>query len=110
MQRHRKISLSAAILSVMPVFAQTQNLTPAALALRAKGRDAPEIPYESVPNLLKFPANLYLGEGIGVATNSKGHIFATTGSSGPGCLNSMGMETTSARSARACMASCLLTR
>src|SRR5580698_602184 len=78
MQRHRKISLSAAILSVMPVFAQTQNLTPAALALRAKGRDAPEIPYESVPNLLKFPANLYLGEGIGVATNSKGHIFVYT--------------------------------
>ena len=62
----------------MPVFAQTQNLTPAALALRAKGRDAPEIPYESVPNLLKFPANLYLGEGIGVATNSKGHIFVYT--------------------------------
>jgi hypothetical protein len=27
---------------------------------------------------LKFPPNLYLGEGIGVATNSKGHIFAYT--------------------------------
>ncbi len=62
----------------MPMFAQTQNLTPAALAARAKAQNVPEIPYESVPNLLKFPANLYLGEGIGVATNSKGHIFVYT--------------------------------
>jgi hypothetical protein len=78
MQRHRKISLSVAILSAMPMFAQTQNLTPAALAARAKAQNVPEIPYESVPNLLKFPPNLYLGEGIGVATNSKGHIFVYT--------------------------------
>lgn len=38
----------------------------------------PEIPYESVPNLLKFPAGLYLGEAAGVAVNSKGHIFVFT--------------------------------
>ena len=37
-----------------------------------------EIPYESVPNLLKFPAGLYLGEAAGVAVNSKGHIFVFT--------------------------------
>ena len=37
-----------------------------------------EIPYDSVPNLLKLPANLYLGEVPGVATNSKGHIFVYT--------------------------------
>src|ERR1700733_2169100 len=78
MQRHRKISLSLAILSAVPMFAQTQELTPAALAARAKARNVPEIPYESVPNLLKLPPNLYLGEGIGVATNSKGHIFVYT--------------------------------
>ncbi len=35
----------------------------------------PEIPYESVPNLLKLPADRYLGEAAGVALNSKGHIF-----------------------------------
>lgn len=35
----------------------------------------PEIPYESVPNFLKLPANLYLGEVAGVAVNSKGHLF-----------------------------------
>lgn len=39
---------------------------------------APEIPYDSVPNFLKLPANLYLGEGIGVARNSKGHVFVFT--------------------------------
>jgi len=35
----------------------------------------PEIPYESVPNFLKLPPDLYLGEAAGVAVNSKGHIF-----------------------------------
>jgi 6-bladed beta-propeller len=35
----------------------------------------PEIPYESVPNFLKLPPNLYLGEASGVAVNSKGHVF-----------------------------------
>ena len=76
MWRHRKINLFLAILAAAPVFAQ--DLTPAALAARAKAQNVPEIPYDSVPNLLKFPANLYLGEGIGVATNSKGHIFVYT--------------------------------
>src|SRR5712664_3021776 len=36
---------------------------------------APEIPFESVPNLLKLPKDLYLGEASGVAVISKGHIF-----------------------------------
>ncbi len=36
---------------------------------------APEIPFDSVPNLLKLPKDLYLGEASGVAVNSKGHIF-----------------------------------
>ena len=38
----------------------------------------PEIPYDSAPNLLKLPDNLYLGEAVGVATNSKGHIYVFT--------------------------------
>src|SRR5262249_13385231 len=33
---------------------------------------------EVVPNFLKLPPNLFLGEGIGVASNSKGHVFAYT--------------------------------
>jgi DNA-binding beta-propeller fold protein YncE len=36
---------------------------------------APEIKFQSVPNFLKLPPNLYLGEVSGVAVNSKGNIF-----------------------------------
>jgi DNA-binding beta-propeller fold protein YncE len=36
---------------------------------------APEIPYRSVPDFLKLPPDLYLGEVAGVSVNSKGHIF-----------------------------------
>jgi hypothetical protein len=49
-----------------------------AQATKAKAQNVPEIPYESVPNFLKFPPSLYLGEAMGVATNSKGHIFVYT--------------------------------
>ena len=45
---------------------------------KAKAQNVPEIPYDSVPNFLKLPPNLFLGEGIGVATNSKGHVFVYT--------------------------------
>ena len=51
-----------------PLFAQS----------KAKAQNVPEIAFDSVPNFLKFPAGLYLGEGIGVATNSKGHVFVYT--------------------------------
>src|SRR5260370_41686778 len=60
------------------LFAQTQGLTQAQMNAKAKAQNAPEIPFDSAPNFLKLPANLYLGEGIGVATNSKGHIFVYT--------------------------------
>ena len=39
---------------------------------------APEIPFQSEPNFLKLPPGLYMGEGIGVARNSKNHVFAYT--------------------------------
>ena len=35
----------------------------------------PEIPYDSVPNALKLPPDLYLGEAAGVAVNSRKHVF-----------------------------------
>lgn len=54
--------LFAVLLFAVPLFAQ----------------DVPEINYDSVPNFLKLPAGLYLGEAAGVATNSKGHIFVFT--------------------------------
>ncbi len=52
-----------------PVFGQ---------ATRAKAQNVPEIAYDSAPNFLKLPAGLYMGEAMGVATNSKGHIFVFT--------------------------------
>ncbi len=57
-----------ALLLAAPVFAQT----------KAKAQNVPEIPYDSVPNFLKLPPGLYLGEAMGVATNSKGHVFVYT--------------------------------
>src|SRR6267142_3854308 len=59
-------------------FAQTEGLSQAQINARAKAQNVPEIPFESVPNFLKLPPNIYLGEGIGVATNSKGHVFVYT--------------------------------
>src|SRR6266436_3235646 len=56
------------VLFVGPVFAQ----------VKAKAQNVPEIPYESVPNFLKLPPGLYMGEAIGVSTNSKGHVFVYT--------------------------------
>ena len=52
--------------------------------------NAPEISYDSTPNLLKLPDRLYLGEAVGVATNSRGHIFVYTRTGG-----SFGTEGTS---------------
>jgi hypothetical protein len=38
-------------------------------------QNPPVIPFESAPNPLKMPPNVYLGEAAGVAVNSKGHVF-----------------------------------
>jgi len=42
----------------------------------------PEIPYDAV-DPIKLPDNLYLGEAVGVATNSKGNIFVYTRTGNP---------------------------
>jgi hypothetical protein len=68
----RRILIASGVITGLllssPVFAQA----------KAKAQNVPEIAYDSVPNFLKFPPNIYLGEGIGVATNSKGHVFVYT--------------------------------
>ena len=46
-----------------------------ACCLGAAGQHVPEIPYESVPNFLKLPPDIHLGEVAGVAVNSRKHIF-----------------------------------
>jgi hypothetical protein len=68
MKRWLTGGVAIALLAAIPLFAQS----------KAKAENVPEIPYDSVPNFLKLPPNLYLGEGIGVATNSKGHVFVYT--------------------------------
>src|SRR5262249_21833932 len=45
---------------------------------KAKAENVPVIPHTSVPNFFKLPADLYFGEGIGIASNSKGHVFVYT--------------------------------
>jgi hypothetical protein len=46
---------------------------------------APTIPFDSTPNFLKLPPDLFLGEAAGVAVNSKGHVFVFSrgGTTGP---------------------------
>jgi DNA-binding beta-propeller fold protein YncE len=53
-------ALGMLLLSTAPVMAQ---------------QPVPEIPFESVPDPLKLPADVYFGEVTGVAVNSKGHVF-----------------------------------
>ncbi len=44
----------------------------------------PEIPYQSIPDFLKLPPDIYLGEVAGVAVNSKGHVFVFSRGSSTG--------------------------
>jgi hypothetical protein len=60
--------VAIALLVAMPLVAQT----------KAKAQNVPEIAMTSVPNFFKLPPDLYFGEGIGIATNSKGHVFVYT--------------------------------
>jgi len=66
-------SVIVALLFAGPLFAQ-RPVPPRPKAFAT----APDIPFEASLSFLKFPADLYLGEGIGVATNSKGHVFTYT--------------------------------
>jgi DNA-binding beta-propeller fold protein YncE len=60
--------LTATMLGALPAAAQTP---------------VPEIAFESAPNPLALPDDIYLGETAGVATNSKGDIFVFTRSGHP---------------------------
>jgi DNA-binding beta-propeller fold protein YncE len=55
----------------------------------------PEIQYDSVPNLLKTPDDITLGEAAGVATNSKGNIWVYARMGHPGVT--LGTERTFVR-------------
>jgi hypothetical protein len=53
---------AAALLVAHPIFAQS----------------VPEIRFESQPDLLSMPDDIQLGEAMGVATNSQGHLYVFT--------------------------------
>src|SRR5688572_25758372 len=55
----------ALLVGASPLYAQT----------KAKAENVPIIPHTSMPNFFKLPPDLYFGEGIGIATNPKGHVF-----------------------------------
>ncbi len=50
-------------------------LAAALVGARAFGQAVPQIAFDSVPDAIKLPKDLYLGEASGVAVNSRGHIF-----------------------------------
>jgi len=68
-------TLALLLLSVTSVWGQQPN------------NDVPLIPYESVPNFLKYSPEMNLGEILAVAVNSKGHIMVLNH---PGSANSGG--------------------
>src|SRR5262245_62338733 len=74
MNGSKKSFLLVVVLLLSSVSFAQQNAPARAMAFKT----APDIAYESVANFLKLPPNLYLGEGIGVARNSKGHVFVFT--------------------------------
>jgi len=45
------------------------------LTLPVYAQSPPRIPFQSVPDFLKLPPDIYFGEVAGVAVNSRGHIF-----------------------------------
>jgi len=57
--KHALITAALLGLMISPAFAQ----------------NVPELPFESVPNPLKLPADIHFGEIAGVAVNSHGHVF-----------------------------------
>ena len=57
----KRCVLALCLLLTIPAFGQQSSV--------------PEIPFRSVPDFLKLPTDMYLGEVSGVAVNSKGHVF-----------------------------------
>lgn len=70
----------ALILSALAAPAIAQQATPPAAPPPAAApapvmQNPPVIAFDSVPDFLKLPTNMYLGEASAVTVNSKGHIF-----------------------------------
>src|SRR5262245_28062983 len=64
----------ACLALVLLFIAASSPAQPVAGPAKAKAT-TPEIAFESVASFFKMPPGLYMGECVGVATNSKGHVF-----------------------------------
>ena len=100
MKRFVQFLLTAAAI-MLAATASAQPVPPRATAYAT----APDIPYESVPNFLKLPPDLYLGEGIGIARTRRATSSSTRAAATRGCSSSIRTAPSSARSARASTAS-----
>ena len=82
------VTLLSALAWILPTHAQPvpqaptpQASTPQASTPQASTPQAPppqavaDIPFDSVPDPLKLPPNLFMGEASGVAVNKQGHVF-----------------------------------
>ena len=76
----KKTAVCAGVMALglsIGALAQIINNGPEKADAPARGT-GPQIPYDSVKDVLHLPDGMYLGEVAGVATNSKGHIFVYT--------------------------------
>jgi DNA-binding beta-propeller fold protein YncE len=84
--------------SALPVMAAA--VVAAAVAMTSAPLDAqlvvPEIPYDAA-DILRLPDDIYMGEAVGVATNSRGNIFVYTRTGNPAAT--LGTRRTFARGA-----------
>jgi hypothetical protein len=71
----REDFMKRALLVVLALLSTTAVAQQSAPPPTSPPPTAPQIPFESVPNFLKLPPDLTMGEAAGVAVNSKGHIF-----------------------------------
>src|SRR3954466_1788300 len=67
----RKLSMTC--LAIAAVLLATGSRLPA--QTKALATNVATIAHEAVPNFFKNPPGIYTGENMGIATNSKGHIF-----------------------------------
>ncbi|HVH25436.1 MAG TPA: peptidyl-alpha-hydroxyglycine alpha-amidating lyase family protein [Vicinamibacterales bacterium] len=61
----------------------TAGVIAASAAALSAQLSVPELLFDSNPDLLKFPADIHMGEAAGVATNSQGDIFLYTRTGNP---------------------------
>src|SRR5215467_4142272 len=71
----KKLVLCAVAAWLLPASVREHPLAPVGAEQTMTNDNVPKIPFESVPNYLKYSPDMNLGEVLGVAVNSKGHVL-----------------------------------